>query len=150
MMQRRDRNGVACIAPNSSRFLALAADGFSAEFFGQGLQCCLDGNIEINNEPPADPNGSGKDTIVEALLHQYRIKDEEFLKDVRGSFRLALWDPEKQKLLLAVDPFATRPFYYSCAKGMLVFAPRISCFSALPEISKEVDANGLYFYLNHS
>ena len=149
-MQRQGRNGIACIAPNSSKFLALGADGFSAEFSGQGLQFCLDGNIQIYDEPPADPNGSGKDIIVETLLHQYRIKDEEFLKDAHGSFRLALWDSEKQKLLLAVDPFATRPFYYLCVKGMLVFAPRISCFMALPEISKEVDPNALYFYLNHS
>jgi asparagine synthase (glutamine-hydrolysing) len=150
MMWRLGINGVAGMALNSSKFLALAADGFSGEFSGQGLQFCLDGNIHINHEPPADPNGSGKNIIVETLLHQYRIKDEEFLKDTRGSFRLALWDSEKQKLLLAVDPFATRPFYYSCAKGILVFAPRISCFSELPEISKEVDPNVLYFYLNHS
>jgi asparagine synthase (glutamine-hydrolysing) len=130
--------------------LALAADGFSAEFSGQELRLCLDGNIQINGEPLADANGSGKDISVETLLHQYRIKGEEFLKDASGGFRLALWDSEKQKLLLAVDPFATQPLYYSCAKGVLVFAPRISCFSALPEISKEVDPNVVYFYLNHS
>ena len=41
-------------------------------------------------------------------------------------------------------------FYYSCAKGVLVFAPRIACFSAQPEISKEIDPNVLYFYVNHS
>jgi asparagine synthase (glutamine-hydrolysing) len=149
-MRLQERDGIACMGSNSSKFLALAADGFSAEFSGQELRLCLDGNIQINGEPLADANGSGKDISVETLLHQYRIKGEEFLKDASGDFRLALWDSEKQKLLLALDPFATRPLYYSCAKGVLVFAPRISCFSALPEISKEVDPNVVYFYLNHS
>jgi len=150
MMLRQGRNGIACTAPNSPTFLALAADGFSAEFSGEGVRICLDGNIQINGGPLSDANASGKAAIIEILLNQYRKKGEEFLKETSGSFRLALWDSEKKKLLLAVDPFATRPFYYSCAKGVLVFAPRISCFSALPEISKEVDPSVVYFYLNHS
>ena len=138
------------MASNSSTFLGLAADGFSAEFSGEGVRLCLDGNIQLNGGPLTNTNGSGKATIIETLLHQYLTKGEEFLKEASGSFRLALWDSEKQKLLLAVDPFATRPFYYSCAKGVLVFAPRMACFSAQPEISKEIDPNVLYFYVNHS
>lgn len=149
-MRRHGRNGIVRIARSSSKFLALAANGFSAEFCGQGIQLCLDGHIQIGGGPLLPRHGADKDTAVQTLLHQYRIKGEEFLKDASGSFRLALWDSGKQKLLLAVDPFATRPLYYSEAKGILVFAPRISCFSALPEISKEIDSNVLYFYLNHS
>jgi asparagine synthase (glutamine-hydrolysing) len=130
--------------------LALGADDFFGEFTGDDIRLCLEGDVQIDGDPLVDASGSSKERIIRAISQRYRTKGEDFLRDLRGGFRLALWDSEKQKLLLAVDPFATRPFYYSCAKAMLVFAPRISCFSALPEISKEVDANALYFYLNHS
>jgi asparagine synthase (glutamine-hydrolysing) len=106
--------------------------------------------VQINGDPLADANGPSKQSIIEAVSQHYGTKGEDFLRDLRGSFRLALWDSERQKLLLAVDPFGTRPLYYSCVKGVLVFAPRIACFSTQPEISKEIDPNVLYFYVNHS
>ena len=131
-------------------FLALGADDFSAEFVGERIQLCLDGDIQVNGQPLRDTKGPGRDLIVETLSDRYRTKGDEFLKDVSGGFRLALWDAEKRKLLIAVDPFATRPVYYSCVNDVLVFAPRISCFAGLPGISREIDLNVVYFYLNHS
>jgi asparagine synthase (glutamine-hydrolysing) len=150
MMEPRRTNGVAHIVRNSSTFVALGADDFSAEFWGEGVGICLAGDIQIDGDSLTDANGPAKESIIKVLSLRYLTKGDDFLRDLRGSFRLALWDSEKQKLLLAVDPFATRPLYYSCANGVLVFAPRISGFSSLPEISKEVDPNVVYFYLNHS
>jgi asparagine synthase (glutamine-hydrolysing) len=143
-------NSVSCFTPNLASFVALGADDFSAEFSGEGIRLCLAGDVQINGDPLADANGPSKQSIIKALSRHYRTKGDDFLRDLRGSFRLALWDSEKQKLLLAVDPFATRPVYYYCAEGVLVFAPRMACFSAQPEISKEIDPNVLYFYVNHS
>jgi len=131
-------------------FLALEADDFSVEFSGNGILFCLEGNIQLEGVPLTNTAGPGRDIIVEALSKHYRAKGEEFLKNVSGAFRLALWDSEKRKLLVAVDPFATRPLYYSCVNGVLVFASRVSCLSRLPGISREIDLNVLYFYLNHS
>jgi asparagine synthase (glutamine-hydrolysing) len=144
------RQVIARMVPNSSKFLALGADDFSGEFSGDDIRLCLAGDIQVDEGPLPNANGPSKESIVNVLSRCYRAKGEDFLRELRGSFRLALWDSEKQKLLVAVDPFATRPMYYSCVKGLLVFAPRISCFSALCEISKEMDPNVVYFYLNHS
>lgn len=150
MTEPRSTNGVAHISRNSSTFVALGADDFSAELSGEGIRLRLEGDVQIDGYSLVDTNGPSKESMIRALSRCYRIKGDDFLRDLRGSFRLSLWDSDKQKLLLAVDPFATRPLYYSCAKGVLVFASRISCFSVLPEISKEVDPNVVYFYLNHS
>jgi asparagine synthase (glutamine-hydrolysing) len=150
VMRRQEGNGLACVAPNSSKFLALGADDFSGEFSGDGIRLCLAGDIQIDDDQLLNANGPSKESIVSILSHRYRAMGEGFLRHLQGSFRLALWDSEKQKLLVAVDQFATRPLYYCYAKGVLVFAPRISCFSTLTEIAKEVDPNVVYFYLNHS
>ena len=143
-------NSSASAALGTLPFLALAGDGFSGEFIGEEIRLCLDGNIQVNGQPLRDTNGPSRNLIVETLSNHYRTKGEEFLKDVSGGFRLALWDSEKRKLIVAVDPFATRPVYYLCVNRVLVFAPRVSCFSGLSGFSGEIDLNVVYFYLNHS
>lgn len=135
---------------NLSSFQSLGADAAFSKWSGKAVRCYLEGKIRINGGKLSDEKSTSKQSIVDALLKSYRAKGEEFLKDLSGSFRLALWDSEKQKLVVAVDPFATRPLYFSSAKGVLFFAPRISCFSAVPGLAKTIDPNALYFYLNHS
>lgn len=147
------RAGTDRLIPNapSPPFLALQADEcFSGDCSTEGIRVWLEGDIKVNGGPLSDANGPDRRSVVDSLLRHYLIKGEEFLKDLAGGFRLALWDAQKQRLLVAVDPFATRPIYYSCVKGVLVFGPRISCFTSLPHISTEIDPNVLYFYLNHS
>jgi asparagine synthase (glutamine-hydrolysing) len=131
-------------------FLALAADDFSAEFSGQEVQFCPDGYIGINGQPLRDANGPDRHLIIEALTTSYKTTGDDFLNELGGGFRIALWDSEKRKLIVAVDPFATRPIYYSCVNGLLFFAPRLSCFSTVPGACTEIDPNVLFFYLNHS
>lgn len=138
-----------CVSKNLPGFQSLGAGAESSQWSGEGVRCCLDGTIRVNGRL-SDVNGPDRQSIVDAILKSYRAEGEAFLHELAGSFRLALWDSEKQKLLVAVDPFATRPLYYSRAKGVLFFAPRMSCFSTVPGFEKNVDLNAVYFYLNHS
>jgi asparagine synthase (glutamine-hydrolysing) len=131
-------------------FRALESDATFSLWSGKRIRFCLDGLIQIGNQKLLDTNGPDKQTIIQSLEQQYLAKREDFLKDLAGSFRLAVWDPEQQKLLLAVDPLATRPIYYSRNKAALFFASRMSAFSKLSDVSKSIDPNVLYFYLNHS
>src|SRR5688572_18923245 len=147
-MTRLEISGRKCA--QNLLFQSLGAEAAFSKWSGESVRCHLDGAIRLNAGKLSDINGPSRQSIVDAVLKGYRAKGEEFLKDLSGSFRLALWDAEKQKLLVAVDPFATRPLYFASAKGVLFFAPRISCFSAVPAFEKTIDPNALYFYLNHS
>jgi hypothetical protein len=96
----------------STRFRPL---GFNADFTestDKNAWFCLDGMIQLDGGRLQNATGSAQQTIVEALSRQYNAKGEAFLQDLSGSFRLAVWDSKKQKLVVAVDPFATRPLYY--------------------------------------
>jgi asparagine synthase (glutamine-hydrolysing) len=150
MMRPAVTDSRAGLAPNASTFRAIGTNAGLTDWPGEEIQFFLEGTIQINGDPLLDTDGPAREILVQALLQRYRAKGEEFLKDLAGSFRLAVWDSVKQKLVIAVDPFATRPLYYTRCKGVLSFAPRISCLSALPEVSKEIDPNVLCFYLNHS
>ncbi|HWP22875.1 MAG TPA: asparagine synthase-related protein [Candidatus Binatia bacterium] len=131
-------------------FEALESNGTFSLWSGKKIQLCLDGLIQIDGGELIDSNGPDRTALVETLCLNYLAKGEDFLKDIAGSFRLALWDADQRKLILAVDPLATRPIYYQCAQTKLFFASRISCFSKMPELGRKIDPNALYFYLNHS
>ncbi|MGH7817380.1 MAG: asparagine synthetase B family protein, partial [Candidatus Binatia bacterium] len=104
--------------------------------------------------PDRGMNGIGAflsgDRYGAAIIDLYMQKGIEFIKFLRGSFALALWDAEQQKLILATDHFGTRPIYYWLANERIAFAPRITGFANAVEIPKIIEANSLYFYLNHS
>ena len=116
----------------------------------QDVQLFLEGDIWIDGQKEIELRNSGGGAVVEALISRYRHVGDDFLKAVKGGFRLTLWDRDKQKLIVAVDPFATKPIYYLVQNGRFAFGPGVSCISRVPGFDREVDPNVLYFYLNHS
>ena len=88
-------------------------------------------------------------TDAEVLIHLYEELGKGFLTALNGMFGLALWDTEKQTLLLARDPFGIKPLYYlPLDGGRLAFASEIKCFLAGGLLKPEVDAEALHYYLN--
>jgi len=138
------------LAPNAPTFQIVGAGADFTEWLGEETLFCLDGAIRISDGPLLNARGFSRDALVDALLRNYRAKGEESLRDLAGSFRLVVWDSAKQKLLVAVDPFATRPLYYTGTTGVLWFGARLSHLCEAVGISREIDPNILYFYLNHS
>ena len=138
------------VGASATVFLSHVRTGAEPQTFRhKGFCLVLDG--ELFDDSDFDPKaGTLTEDKALQLIRLYDQKGPAFLSKLRGSFSLALWDSKSQRLLLAVDPFATKPLYYSCEEGILSFASRISCFSASPELSREIDPNALYFYLNHS
>ena len=84
------------------------------------------------------------------IVELYKKNGAGFLQQLRGSFALALWDAPAQRLILAVDPFATRPLYYGSRGRVVAFARRLSSFTEAGIFPREIDLNTIYFYLNHS
>lgn len=111
-----------------------------------GISLMIDGFAEIESSG-LEGNGA---TLAQQIVELYKSFGWSFLERMRGSFRLALWDPNAQRLVLAVDPFATRPLYYSISRRSIAYAPCVSAFSAVGEIAREIDPNAIFFFLNHS
>ncbi len=75
---------------------------------------------------------------------------EDIVKDLRGSFAMAIIDKGsgKNKLTLARDVFGTRSMYYYQNGHTLYFASEMKCFLAIPGFKPEVNVNALYYYLS--
>lgn len=79
---------------------------------------------------------------VETIAHAYDAFGLQFLEKIKGMFALALWDSEKNQLLLARDRLGEKPLYYRYDnEGALWFSSELrSLFSGAlqrPEVSAQ-------------
>lgn len=84
----------------------------------------------------------------ETLLHLYEELGIEFINEIEGDFAIAIWDGERDRLLLARDRVGVKPLYFYLNDGRLIFASEIKAILAHPTVSAEVDEESLYHYLS--
>jgi asparagine synthase (glutamine-hydrolysing) len=65
----------------------------------------------------------------------------------RGMFAFALWDREREVLILARDRAGVKPLYWSFRDGVLAFASELKAFHQYPGFRKELDPEALWFFL---
>lgn len=78
---------------------------------------------------------------TEVVLHLYAEKGAAMLHDLRGMFAFALWDTERNQLLLARDPFGIKPLYYTASNGTLRFASQVKALLQAP-VDRSLSAAG--------
>jgi asparagine synthase (glutamine-hydrolysing) len=79
---------------------------------------------------------------TEVLLHLYRDRGVEMVRELRGMFAFAIWDSEKECLLLARDPFGIKPLYYSDDGWTVRFASQVKALLAGNGVSRDPDPAG--------
>jgi asparagine synthase (glutamine-hydrolysing) len=82
-----------------------------------------------------------------AFAARYEEIGEAALRELRGSFAIAIHDARRDKLVLAVDKMGTRPLAYHASTKALVFATSVSAVTAHSAVSAPLDLQSLYDYL---
>ncbi|MGW2723392.1 asparagine synthase (glutamine-hydrolyzing) [Streptomyces sp. NPDC001492] len=75
----------------------------------------------------------------EVLLHLYRQRGMDFLRDVRGMFGVILWDRTNGQLILARDRFGVKPLYYQRDGRRIVLSSEIKGLFADPATPRGFD-----------
>jgi asparagine synthase (glutamine-hydrolysing) len=84
----------------------------------------------------------------ELVIHLYqRFGLEETLKECRGEFAFALYDKERDRLMLVRDRFGIKPLYWTEHNGTLVFGSELKVLFAHPEVPRKFSAEGVYHQL---
>jgi asparagine synthase (glutamine-hydrolysing) len=86
-------------------------------------------------------------TDTEVVLRGYGKWGVDLFRKLRGMFALALWDSQKQQLLLARDPLGIKPLYYYSAKDRFIFASELRALLASGLVPRRIDPVGVDSYL---
>lgn len=82
-------------------------------------------------------------TDVEVLIHLYEEYGLDFLNQLNGQFAFALYDFQKQQLILARDQMGICPLFYTIIDKTLIFGSEIKAILTHPLVRREVDLVGL-------
>ena len=84
---------------------------------------------------------------TEVILHAYKEYGDDCVQHLRGMFAFAIWDGNRQRLLLARDRFGKKPLYFFNRNGTLLFASEIKALLKYPGLDWEVDTSAIWQYL---
>jgi asparagine synthase (glutamine-hydrolysing) len=82
-----------------------------------------------------------------ALLQAYREQDVNFLRDLHGSFALAMFDRDAGEALLAVDRMGIEQLAYGIGSHALAFASTPGLVAACPGLSSALRPQALFDYM---
>ncbi|MBV9277762.1 MAG: asparagine synthase (glutamine-hydrolyzing), partial [Candidatus Eremiobacteraeota bacterium] len=85
---------------------------------------------------------------TEVILRAFLQWDLEAFAHLHGMFAVALWDEQRRRLLLARDRIGIKPLYFSRRGCDIYFASELKGILVHPEIDREIDLDGLNYYLS--
>lgn len=88
-------------------------------------------------------------TDTEVILRGYEEFGPSFFARLDGMFACAVWDGQRNALVLARDRWGKKPLYYYMGDGVVVFGSEIKALLAHPGVQVEVNPDVLPEYLVH-
>jgi asparagine synthase (glutamine-hydrolysing) len=83
----------------------------------------------------------------ETIVHAYEEFGLDFPRHLQGMFAIALWDAQRNRLILVRDRFGKKPLFYAAVHDGLVFGSELKCLLHHPQVSRAVDPVALDLYL---
>jgi asparagine synthase (glutamine-hydrolysing) len=83
---------------------------------------------------------------TETIVHAYEEWGPECVQRLRGMFAFAIWDANRERLLLARDRYGKKPLFLHESAGRLLFASEIKAILAVGGVPRQVDRGALWDY----
>ncbi len=90
---------------------------------------------------------------TEVLAQGLAAHSDAFIRDLRGMFAFAFWNPETQSLLLARDRLGEKPLYYAVTDdGFMIFASEIGALRASNLLTLDLNSEAVadYFFYGYT
>ena len=152
-----NQKGSFCCGEMSLGFRRLSIIDLSEQgrqpMFNEDGKVCLVFNGEIYNFQELRPELEGKGHVFrshtdsEVIIHAYEQWGDSCVQRLRGMFAFAIYDQNRQRLLLARDRIGIKPLYYTWQNGRLRFASEIKAILADPQTERRVNRQAMYDYL---
>src|SRR5215217_6181777 len=100
---------------------------------------------DLRRELDDDPWSSNTDT--EVVLRAYAKWGIDSFRKLRGMFAFAIWDNQKQTLVLARDSLGIKPLYYYADGEQFIFASELRALLASELVPRKLSSAGVDSYL---
>ena len=84
---------------------------------------------------------------TEVIVHLYEEYGVDCVQHLRGMFAFAIWDSNKQQLMVARDRLGQKPLFFRMESGRFSFASELKAIVQIPGISRELDRSTVLRYL---
>ena len=84
---------------------------------------------------------------TEVIVHAYEEWGDEALHRFSGMFAIALWDEQRERLLLARDRMGKKPLYWHYSPQGLLWGSEAKAILAAPWVERRLNALALHHYL---
>jgi asparagine synthase (glutamine-hydrolysing) len=84
---------------------------------------------------------------TEVIIHGYEEWGADVFNHLNGMFGLAIWDVQRERLILARDAMGIKLIYYKIDNGILTFGSEIRAILAAQESRPNVDPTALNLFL---
>ncbi len=131
-----------------------AAPGLDAASVGavHDLLVAVDADLSNSRQLFAEhekSHGAGISSTAELVALLYAQYGLNFVEKLEGAFALTVWDPQQQRLVLAIDRFGFKTLYWSREGGRILFSSRLSAVAAMKQRA-EIDPAAVMQFLIHS
>jgi asparagine synthase (glutamine-hydrolysing) len=95
--------------------------------------------VELRRELEARGHVFRTHSDTETIVQAYADAGPACVESFNGDFAYALWDRNRQRLVLTRDRMGVRPLYYTISNGVLVFASEVKSLLRYPGVRAELD-----------
>src|SRR4051812_13176940 len=103
--------------------------------------------VELRDRLRAGGHVFATGSDAEVLVHLYEDLGDALVHELRGMFAFAIWDANRERLLLARDRVGKKPLYYAAGERRIAFASELAALLADPSIDTTIDPQALDAYL---
>ena len=82
-------------------------------------------------------------TDSETILHLYEERGLDFVNELEGDYAIAIWDADRQQLVLVRDRAGVKPLYFYHHQGRFIFASEIKAILQHPAVTPELNEEAL-------
>jgi asparagine synthase (glutamine-hydrolysing) len=102
---------------------------------------------ELRNQLQSKGHQFRTNSDTEVIIHGYKQWGTDVFNQLNGMFGLAIWDVQKERLILARDAMGIKLIYYKIDNGALTFGSEIRAILAAQKSRPDVDPIALNLFL---
>jgi asparagine synthase (glutamine-hydrolysing) len=118
-----------------------------------GLVAVCNGEIDNHRELRAWLADRGRrveqETDIAVIPELYLELGENFVERLQGVFAIAIWDPDRQRVLLARDRAGERPLFYAIGENVVRFATEVAAMVSDSRDELTISKTAMVEYLQH-